>query len=120
MLATDISFLDRLQIQFFSRNIPKLWDRICSCEHKIKESASQNQITEEEAVEKFIEISKEPNLLRRIGFGKHRGTSFDDLRNNHFDYLEWMKNKMEDKSEDLVFTLDYHLAKGATVSDDPF
>jgi hypothetical protein len=31
-----------------------------------------------------------------------------------------MKNKMEDKSEDLIFTLDYHLAKGATMPDTPF
>lgn len=89
-------------------------------DYMLKEYASQNNITEEEAIEKFVEISNQPNMLRRIGFGKHKGTSFDDLRDNHFDYLEWMKNKMEDKSEDLVFTLDYHLAKGATVSDTPF
>lgn len=89
-------------------------------EYMLKEYAAQNNITEEEAIEKFVEISNGPNLLRRISFGKYRGTSFDDLRDHHFDYLEWMKNKMEDKSEDLIFTLDYHLAKGANTSNDPF
>lgn len=89
-------------------------------EYMLQDYMSQNKVTDDEAIEKFIEISNEPTLLRSIGFGKYRGTSFDDLRNNHFDYLVWMKNKMEDKSEDLIFTLDYHLAKGATMPNTPF
>ncbi|MEI6880994.1 MAG: 3'-5' exonuclease [Bacteroidota bacterium] len=89
-------------------------------DYMLKEYTSQNNVTEAEAIEKFIEISKEPTLLRSIGFGKHRGTSFEDLRNNYFDYLVWMNDKMENKDENLIFTLKHHLAIGATVPNTPF
>lgn len=89
-------------------------------EYMLQDYISKNNVTEDEAIEKFIEITNEPNLLRRINFGKHKGTSFEDLRNNNFSYLEWMNNKMEDKNEDLVFTLNYHLEKGVIPPNEPF
>lgn len=89
-------------------------------EHMIKEYANQNQLSEDESIKKFIEISNEPVLLRKISFGKHSGTSFDDLRKNYRDYLVWMRDKMEDKNEDLEFTINHHLAIPPIVEDTPF
>lgn len=89
-------------------------------EYMLKEHTSKNQITEDESIKKFIEISNEPVLLRKISFGKYSGTSFDDLRNNNRDYLIWMRDKMENKNEDLEFTINHHLSINPTVSDVPF
>lgn len=89
-------------------------------EYMLKDYISQNQTTEEDAIKKFIEISKEPNLLRKISFGKHSGKSFDELRTNYRDYLIWMRDKMEDKNEDLEFTINHHLAIPIVEEDVPF
>lgn len=89
-------------------------------EHMLQDYMSQNNVSEEEAIQKFIQITGEPTLLRRIGFGKHKGTSFEDLQKNESGYWDWMNNKMEDKNEDLVFTLNYHLSKKSAASDEPF
>ncbi|MFT5436641.1 MAG: exodeoxyribonuclease X [Ulvibacter sp.] len=78
-------------------------------DYMLEDYISKNQITEDEVIKKFIEISMKPNLLRKITFGKHSGTSFDDLRKNNRDYLIWMRDKMENKNEDLEFTINHHL-----------
>jgi exodeoxyribonuclease X len=88
-------------------------------EYMIKDYSFKNKISEEEAVEKFIEISSEPNLLRTINFGKSRGVSFDEIRDKDFSYLEWL-SKLPDKDEDFVYTVNYHMAKGVSLSDEPF
>lgn len=89
-------------------------------DYMLKDYASKNQITEEETLKKFIEITNKPNLLRRANFGKHLGTSFDDLRKNNRDYLVWIRDKMENKNEDLEFTVNHHLSIIPTTEDEPF
>lgn len=79
-------------------------------EYMIKDYIEKNKITESEGIEKFIKISDEPVLLRRMNFGKHKGKTFDDLRENDPEYLIWMRNSLTDMTEDLNFTINYHLA----------
>ncbi len=88
-------------------------------EHMLQDYISQNKVTEDEAIEKFVQISSEPNLLRRINFGKSKGASFDEIREKDFGYLEWLA-KLPDKDSDFVYTVNYHLTKGATIPDTPF
>ena len=80
-------------------------------DYMLQDYISKNNITENEAIEKFIEITSEPNLLRRITFGKYKGESFEDLKNNDFSYLEWVNNEFRDKNEDLAFTLNHYLGR---------
>jgi len=79
-------------------------------EHMLKEYVSENKVTEDEAVQKFIEISSEPFLLKKLSFGKLRGMPFDEIREKDFSYLVWL-GTLKDKGEDFIYTVNYHLAK---------
>ena len=59
----------------------------------------------EMVLEKMMEISKQPTLLRRIRFGKYRGKRFEEIDRS---YLEWL-SKQSDLDPDLVYTLKYYL-----------
>lgn len=58
------------------------------------------------SIEKMIDISKRPVLLRRIGFGKHKGTEFAKIP---MDYMQWLA-KQTDLEPDLVYTLNHYLS----------
>lgn len=59
----------------------------------------------EGCLDKMIDISLKPTLLRRIGFGKHKGTDFKELPR---DYMQWLR-KQSELDADLIFTLDHYL-----------
>lgn len=63
------------------------------------------ELLEHATVEELIAWTNEPVLLRRVSFGKHRGTDWDDVPS---DYLAWVIEK-SDLSEDVKFTASYHL-----------
>jgi len=51
-------------------------------------------------IDKLVEITREPILLPRLTFGKHRGVSFAEVP---ADYLQWLV-KQEDMDEDVERT----------------
>lgn len=55
--------------------------------------------------DQMLEWTEEPLLLRRIGFGKHKGMLFSEVPK---DYLQWLK-KQPDNEEDLIYTLNHYL-----------
>lgn len=57
-------------------------------------------------VEKMLELSSQPALLPKIGFGKHRGEKFSDLPDG---YLKWMQG--QDFDEDVKHTVKMELAR---------
>lgn len=52
----------------------------------------------------MIRISKNPVLLARVPFGKHKARLFNDVP---VDYLEWLKTT--DLDEDMDYTVKHHL-----------
>lgn len=62
-----------------------------------------------EALAWMINVSRYPALLRRLTFGKHKGTAYEDAPT---DYLEWIVTK-SDMDEDTKFTARYWLKKRA-------
>lgn len=58
-------------------------------------------------LEKMIEITATPFLLRSLPFGKHKGMPFNMIPR---DYLMWLR-KQNDISGDLLFTLNHYLNK---------
>lgn len=60
-------------------------------------------------IAEMLEITQRPVLLRRIGFGKHKGTAFSDIPK---DYLAWLA-KQPENDPDLVYTLNYYLKPAA-------
>ncbi len=88
--------------------LEKLFERL-----KNKIMAEEN-ISEEEAIERMIAISSHPSLLRTFGFGKHVGKSIDEVLRTDRGYLEWLleqKLKSDAIDEDWIYTLKHYLGK---------
>ena len=58
-------------------------------------------------INQMLKWTDNPLLLRRIGFGKHKGTKFEELPK---DYLQWLSGQ-KDLDEDLKYTINYYLQK---------
>lgn len=63
--------------------------------------------SEDEAIERMIEISDEPVLLKTVPFGKYRGQKFEEVKDHS--YFIWMLGT--DIGEDLRHTLNHYLLK---------
>jgi len=88
--------------------LEKLFDRLIK---KIMESENLN---EEQAIEKMIEVSSHPSLLRVINFGKYNGKEISEIAKIDRGYLDWLLNqKLESDQidEDWIYTLKYYLGK---------
>lgn len=71
-------------------------------------------LSEEEAIEKMMEISSKPTLYSMFNFGKHAGKKVEDVAKMDRGYLEWLlKSKLENSpdDEDWIYTLKYYLEK---------
>ncbi len=74
----------------------------------------EDSITEDEAIEKMVEISSHPSLLRTFNFGKHNGKKIEDVIKVDRGYLEWLlgeKEKSDVADEDWIYTLRHCLNK---------
>lgn len=69
---------------------------------------------EDVAIQKMIEISSHPSILRTINFGKYAGRSLDEVLKIDRGYLEWLydqKRNSEQNEEDWLYTLEKLLSK---------
>ncbi len=80
-------------------------------EYMLKDYCATNGVSPEEAIQKFIEISTQPTLLKTLSFGKLRGETFEDIRIKDFGYLQWL-GTLTDKDDDFVYTIQHYLKKG--------
>ena len=75
---------------------------------------NSNNIKEEEAIEKMIEISSHPSLFNTFKFGKYNGQKLADIARTDRGYLEWLleqKLNGDGIDEDWIYTLRHHLGK---------
>jgi len=63
------------------------------------------------SVEKMLEISNSPTLLRTLKFGKYRGQKIEDIAQQDPDYLRWMLKSIKDLSGDMRFSIEHFLEK---------
>lgn len=66
----------------------------------------------EKALEKMIDISKNPHLYKTFNFGKHKDKLIKDVAQTDKGYLEWLLNQKiasPDEDEDWIYTLKYYL-----------
>lgn len=77
----------------------------------------QKQLTDtgkstEEAIDKMIELSKTPILLRSFNFGKYRGQLISEVAQTDKNYLLWLLNekllKNDPYDEDWIYTLQHY------------
>lgn len=80
----------------------------------LKKIMEEENLTEEEALERMMEISAKPSLFRTISFGKHAGKKLEEIVATDRSYLEWLlkqKEESSDKDEDWIYTLRHFLGK---------
>jgi DNA polymerase III epsilon subunit-like protein len=59
-------------------------------------------------VQRMMEISLQPSLIKKFPFGKHVGRRLEEIALEDKGYLEWLiKIKKEEGDEDWIYTLDY-------------
>jgi exodeoxyribonuclease X len=83
-------------------------------ENQKREIMEKEGVDEAGAVEKMLEISSHPAILRTIGFGKHRGKKVKEVLATDRGYLEWLlseKLKSGEMDEDWIYTLKHYLGK---------
>lgn len=88
--------------------LEKLFERLLK---KIIESENLN---EEEAIKKMIEVSSHPSLLKYINFGKYNGKEIEMVAQVDRGYLEWLlaqKENSDQIDEDWIYTLRHYLGK---------
>lgn len=88
--------------------LEKLFERL---KNKIMKEESLN---ENQSIEKMIEISSHPSLLRSFSFGKHNGKKLEEVLAVDRGYLEWLlaqKLESDQIDEDWIYTLKHHLKK---------
>lgn len=67
---------------------------------------------EETVINKMLDISDKPLLLRLFNYGKHKGKKIEEVLAYDRSYLEWMleqKLNNEYYDEDWIYTLKHHL-----------
>jgi DNA polymerase III epsilon subunit-like protein len=80
----------------------------------IEQESASRRINEEEAIEKMIEISSHPSILKSFKFGKYNGKKIEEITKVDRGYLEWLlsqKEQGDEIDEDWVYTLRYYLGK---------
>ena len=88
--------------------LEKLFDRLFAKIQK-EENLSWN-----ETIEKMIEITRNPLLMKRINFGKYKGQTVEEIAQKDPGYLKWLldeKLKAPTGEEDWIYTLEYYLKK---------
>jgi DNA polymerase III epsilon subunit-like protein len=76
--------------------------------HMLGEYMKTNGMDEARAIDAFVEISKQPTLLRRMNFGKYAGRTFAEVASSDRSYLEWLSS-LGDKGEDFIYTVKHYL-----------
>jgi exodeoxyribonuclease X len=88
--------------------LEKLFERLLE---KVKK---EYDLDTNEALEKMIELSSLPSMMRIFTFGKYNGKSCSEVLSIDRGYLEWMlvqKEQNPDNEEDWIYTLRFHLGK---------
>lgn len=56
-------------------------------------------------LEKLVELSSTPAIIKICPFGKHRGETFEHIASNNRSYLDWALKNMEDLDPNIRFTI---------------
>jgi exodeoxyribonuclease X len=82
---------------------------------RLKSKIVQNErLSEAEALEKMIEISSHPSLLKTFHFGKYKDKKIEEIAREDPGYLQWLlreKEKGDQIDEDWIYTLKHYLGE---------
>ncbi len=78
-----------------------------------KKIMSQENIDEEKAIQKMMEISSHPSIFTKLNFGKHKGKKIQEVLQIDRGWLQWLlteKEKSDVLDEDWIYTLKHYLS----------
>ncbi len=71
--------------------------------------AVQEQFPEENPVEKMVDLTNTPILVKTFRFGKHKGKTLEEVAREDAGYLRWMLKNMENLDDDMRYSINYYL-----------
>ncbi len=77
-------------------------------DHMLREYRDDKGVSEDDAIRAFVEISRNPILLRRMTFGQYAGKTFAEVAAADRSYLQWLST-LKDKGDDFAYTVRHYL-----------
>ena len=75
---------------------------------KLREAVSR-AYPDANPVEKMVELTNTPILIKTFRFGKHKGKTLEEVARDDAGYLRWMLGNMENLDEDMRYSINYYL-----------
>jgi DNA polymerase-3 subunit epsilon/exodeoxyribonuclease X len=75
---------------------------------KLKSAVSE-QFPNENPVEKMVDLTNTPILIKTFKFGKHKDKTLQEVASSDAGYLRWMLNSMENLDDDMRYSINYVL-----------
>jgi len=73
-------------------------------------SAVSAAFPSENPVEKMVDLTNTPILVKIFRFGKHKGKELEEVAREDAGYLRWMLTSMENLDDDMRYSINYYLA----------
>ncbi|QOY52396.1 exonuclease domain-containing protein [Candidatus Sulfurimonas baltica] len=71
---------------------------------RLKDEVSK-QFPGENPVEKMVDLTNTPILVKSFRFGKHKGKTLQEVATSDAGYLRWMLSSMENLDEDMKYSI---------------
>ena len=71
--------------------------------------AVQAQYPDTNPVEKMVDLTNTPILVKTFRFGKHKGKSLEEVAKEDAGYLRWMLKSMDNLDDDMRYSINYYL-----------
>ena len=71
---------------------------------KLKDAVSA-QFPSENPVEKMVDLTNTPILIKTFRFGKHKGKTLEEVASSDAGYLRWMLSSMDNLDDDMRYSL---------------
>ena len=70
----------------------------------------QAQFPSENPVEKMVDLTNTPILVKTFRFGKHKGKELAEVASTDAGYLRWMLSSMDNLDDDMRYSINFYLA----------
>ena len=71
--------------------------------------AVEEKFPGENPVEKMVDLTNTPILVKTFRFGKHKGKTLQEVAREDAGYLRWMLSSMENLGDDMRYSIHYYL-----------
>ena len=69
----------------------------------------EQQFPGENPVEKMVDLTNTPILIKTFRFGKHKGKTLEEVAREDAGYLRWMLKSMDNLDDDMRYSINYYL-----------